>query len=112
MDIVIPELQPTPERRVPVLLDHNVTLRGAAVSLRPMAESDWDVLLKWNNDPAVMELADHNPFEETTLEDLQTIYRWISTHAHCFIMEVEGNPHRRVLAATHEFAADRCAVSR
>ena len=92
MDIVIPELQPTPERRVSVLLDHNVALRGAAVTLRPMAESDWDVLLKWNNDPAVMELADHNPFEQTTLEDLQTIYRWISTHAHCFIMEVGGNP--------------------
>ena len=39
-----------------------------------------------------MELADHNPFEETTLEELQTIYRWISTHAYCFIMEVDGNP--------------------
>ena len=55
-----------------------------------MAESDWDVLLKWNNDPAVMELADYNPFEESTLEDLQTIYRWLSTHAYCFIMEVDG----------------------
>ena len=92
MDIVIPELKPTHERRVSVMQTHDVALRGAAVTLRPMAESDWDVLLKWNNDPAVMELADHNPFEETALEDLQTIYRWISTHAHCFIMEVGGNP--------------------
>ncbi|MDE2815632.1 MAG: GNAT family N-acetyltransferase [Chloroflexota bacterium] len=92
MNQVIPELQPTPERRPAVLVAHDVTLRGGAVALRPMAEGDWDVLLKWNNDPAVMELADANPFEETTLEDLQTIYRWISTHAYCFIMEVAGKP--------------------
>ena len=62
------------------------------MTLRPMCEDDWDVLLKWNNDPAVMELADHSPCEESTLEELQTIYRWISTHAYCFIMEVDGNP--------------------
>ena len=92
MEIVIPELQPTPERRVSVLQTHNVTLRGGAMTLRPMCEDDWDVLLKWNNDPAVMELADHSPCEESTLEELQTIYRWISTHAYCFIMEVDGNP--------------------
>lgn len=92
MNQVIPELQPTPERRPPALKAHDVTLRGGAVTLRPMTEGDWDVLLKWNNDPIVMELADHNPFEESTLEDLQTIYRWISTHAFCFIMEVEGSP--------------------
>ena len=92
MEIVIPELQSTPERRVSVMQTHGVTLRGAAVTLRPMVESDWDVLLKWNNDPVAMELADYNPFEETTLGDLQTIYRWISTHAYCFIMEVGGNP--------------------
>ena len=92
MEIVIPELQPTPERRVSVMQPHAVTLRGAAVTLRPMGEGDWDVLLNWNNDPAVMELADHNPFEESTVEELQTIYRWISTHAYCFIMEVDENP--------------------
>ena len=92
MSIVIPELQPTPERRPAVMKAHDVTLRGAGVTLRPMGEGDWDILLEWNNDPVVMELADHNPFEESTLEELQTIYRWISTHAYCFIMEVEGNP--------------------
>ena len=92
MDTVIPELQPTPERRPAAMRAHDVTLRGEAVTLRPMGEGDWDVLLKWNNDPVVMELADHNPFEETALADLQTIYRWIATHAYCFIMEVAGQP--------------------
>ena len=92
MNTVIPELQPTPERRPTVLKAHDVTLRGATVTLRPMGEGDWDVLLKWNNDPAVMEMADHNEFTESTLEELQLIYRWISTHAYCFIMEVAGRP--------------------
>ena len=27
-----------------------------------------------------------------TLGEVQSIYRWISTHAHCFIIEVEGRP--------------------
>jgi len=92
MNQVIPELQPTPERRPSLLVSHDVTLWGGAVTLRPMTEGDWDVLLTWNNDPIVMELADANPFEETALEDLQTIYRWISTHAFCFIMEVAEKP--------------------
>ena len=92
MNPVIPELQPTPERRPSSLAPHDVALRGGAVTLRPMTEGDWDALLTWNNDPVVMELADANPFEQTTLEELQTIYRWISTHAYCFIMEVDGNP--------------------
>ncbi len=92
MNPVIPELQPTPERRPSSLAPHDVILRGGAVTLRPMTEGDWDALLTWNNDPVVMELADANPFEETTLAELQTIYRWISTHAYCFIMEVDGNP--------------------
>lgn len=92
MNTVIPELQPTPERRPQALALHDVTLRGGAVTLRPMTEGDWDALLTWNNDPVVMELADANPFEETPLADLQTIYRWISTHAYCFIMEAAGAP--------------------
>ncbi len=92
MNTVVPELQPTPERRTTALLSHDVTLRGATVTLRPMNEDDWDVLLKWNNDPNVMEMADHNEFTESTLEELQLIYRWISTHAYCFIMEVEESP--------------------
>ena len=92
MNDVIPELRFDSSRRLAALRSHGVTLRGGAVTLRPMTEGDWDILLTWNNDPVVMALADHSPFEETTLADLQTIYRWISTHAHCFIMEAAGAP--------------------
>lgn len=92
MESVIPELRPTPARRPKRMAAHDVTLRGADVTLRPMGEDDWDVLLAWNNDPVVMALADHNPFQETSLADLQTIYRWLATHAFCFIMVVDGAP--------------------
>ena len=34
------------------LNEHDITLHGAQVTLRPMTENDWDVLLKWNSDPA------------------------------------------------------------
>ena len=90
MNEVIPELQFKSDHYVARLQPHNVYLRGDQVKLRPMTEDDWGFLLKWNNDPAVMEYADHEDFKPSTLGELQAIYRWISTHAHRFIIEVEG----------------------
>ena len=55
-----------------------------------MTEDDWHHLLKWNNDPEVMRYFDHEDFSAVTLGEIQSIYRWVSTHAHCFIIEVEG----------------------
>ncbi len=74
------------------LRDHDVWLRGEKVTLRPMTEDDWDVLLTWNNDAEVMSYADANPFELSSLEEAQRIYRWISTHAFCFMIEVGDVP--------------------
>jgi hypothetical protein len=36
------------------LITHQNTLRGEQVTLRPMAESDWPDLLRWNSDPEVL----------------------------------------------------------
>ena len=30
---------------------HSITLRGCGLTLRPMTEGDWDLLLRWNSDP-------------------------------------------------------------
>ena len=60
--------------------------------LRPMTEGDWGNLFKWNNDPEVMELADQGECREMELSEIQAIYRWVSTHAYCFIIEVDGRP--------------------
>ena len=92
MNEVVPELAFRSDRSVAALSVHGVVLRGHRVLLRPMSEDDWDCLLKWNNDPDVMELADQSEFRETNLSEVRAIYRWISTHAHCFIIEVDGRP--------------------
>ena len=89
---VVPELQFRSLHHVARLQTHEVYLRGDHVRLRPMTENDWGFLLKWNNEPKVMEYADHDDFKPSALGELQAIYRWISTHAHCFIVEVEGYP--------------------
>lgn len=57
-----------------------------------MTESDWDILLRWSNDPEVMAFADTGPFKTSTMEESQQIYRWISTHAFCFMIEVDKEP--------------------
>ena len=90
MNEVVPELQLRSEHDVSRLQTHDVNLRDDHVTLRPLTEDDWGHLLEWNNDPEVMECADHEDFKPSTLGEMQAIYRWIATHAHCFIMEVEG----------------------
>ena len=92
VNAVMPELEYKSHPPVARLQTHDVYLRGDHVTLRPMTEDDWGFLLKWNNDPEVMEYADHDGFKPSTLGEVQGIYRWISTHAHCFIIEVEGYP--------------------
>ena len=90
MSAVIEELRFDKSHRVSRLRSHDVTLHGRHVTLRPMTEADWDLLVRWNNDPEVMKYADSNEFEDKTREEVQALYRWVSTHAYCFIMEVEG----------------------
>ncbi|MBE0696624.1 MAG: GNAT family N-acetyltransferase [Anaerolineaceae bacterium] len=36
------------------LSTHPITLPGRLVTLRPMSEADWPVLLRWNSDPEVL----------------------------------------------------------
>ena len=90
MNAVISELKYRPNHGVARLRTHDVYLRGDPATLRPMTEGDWDSLLEWNNDPEVMKYSDHDDFEPRELGEIQAIYRWISTHAHCFVIEVEG----------------------
>lgn len=87
---VIPELRYSSDHKFAELQTHDVVLRGEYVTLRPMTEGDWDSLLAWNNDPQVMEHVESDGFAPRSLSELQSIYRWISTHAYCFVMEVEG----------------------
>jgi RimJ/RimL family protein N-acetyltransferase len=77
---------------VETLRTHTVTLRGERLLLRPMTERDWDVLLRWNNDPELLWFVEGDDVRSRTLEEVQDIYRGVSQHALCFIAELDGVP--------------------
>ena len=87
---MIPELQYRSDHDVAGLATHDVVLYGDSVTLRPMTEDDWGLLISWNNDVEVMENVDSDGFTPRSLSEIQSIYRWISTHAYCFIIEADG----------------------
>ena len=72
------------------LREHQVTLQGERVVLRPMTEQDWDLLVKWNNNPAVLYYAEGDDVSSYSREQVQAIYRGVSQKALCFIIQVEG----------------------
>lgn len=74
------------------LKTHSNTLSGERVTLRPMTEADWPVLLKWNSDPEVLYYSEGDDVQSYSLEDVQGIYRTISQTALCFIIEYQGSP--------------------
>ncbi len=80
--------EPPPAR----LREHSVTLLGDTITLRPLAERDWETLLRWNDDPAVLYFSEGDDIKSQTVEDLQRIYRPISQRAFCFVIEQEERP--------------------
>ena len=75
-----------------LLNEHNITLHGEQVVLRPMTENDWDILVRWNSDPEILYFSEGGDVESYDLEDVQGIYRWVSQNAFCFIIEFNDQP--------------------
>lgn len=71
---------------------HNITLRGGDVTLRPMTENDWDVLVKWNSDPEILYFTEGVDGRSYDVEIVHRIYRGASQNAYCFIIEYKGEP--------------------
>lgn len=74
------------------LRQHDVYLNDGPLVLRPMTEDDWDVLLKWNNDPEVLYYAEGSDVTSRSLEETQVIFRSVSHKAFTFIVEVNEKP--------------------
>jgi RimJ/RimL family protein N-acetyltransferase len=74
------------------LKPHDITLKGQTLTLRPMTENDWDILLKWNSISEVLYYAEGDDVSSRTLDDIQGIYRTTSQTAFCFIIELNGKP--------------------
>jgi aminoglycoside 6'-N-acetyltransferase len=79
----------------PQLKQHQITLvgqtgRGIKVQLRPLTENDWDLLEKWNSDPDVLYYAEGDAITAYSPEKVRQIYRSVSQHAYCFLIEADG----------------------
>jgi RimJ/RimL family protein N-acetyltransferase len=74
------------------LREHAIVLHGERVTLRPMTENDWEILLAWNSDPEVLYFSEGDNVATYDLEVVQFIYRSVSQNAICFIVEYEGQP--------------------
>ena len=76
----------------PALKSHTVHLHTSRLHLRPMTDADWDILLRWNQDPDVLYYADGSDVTAYTLDQIKRIYGGISQAAFCFIAELDGQP--------------------
>jgi aminoglycoside 6'-N-acetyltransferase len=74
------------------LREHKVTLQGERVCLRPMTEDDWGIVAKWETDPEIIRWADTSRVASRTAEEVRRIFRKVSQHAYCFIIELDGKP--------------------
>ncbi len=74
------------------LKTHTITLTSEQVTLRPMTEADWPVLLGWNSDPEVLYFSEGDDVQSYSLDEVQSIYRVVSQTALCFIIEYQGRP--------------------
>jgi aminoglycoside 6'-N-acetyltransferase len=74
------------------LRTHSITLRGGRVFLRPMTEEDWEVLLRWNNDSEILYYAEGDDVGQYNIDEVKMIYRSVSQHALCFVIELNGVP--------------------
>ena len=71
---------------------HDITLRRGKITLRPMTEADWDLLLRWNNDPEVLYYSEGGDVSSRSLSEVQAIYRGMSRQGYSFIIERDGKP--------------------
>ena len=72
------------------LREHNIRLTGESITLRPMTENDWDILVRWGSDPEALWFSEGDHVAAYTLKELQEIYRGICLNAFCFIIEFNG----------------------
>lgn len=75
-----------------LLREHDVTLHGALVTLRPMTEDDWALLAAWNSDPEVLYFSEGDDVTAYDLDTVQFIYRSVSQNATSFIIEYGDQP--------------------
>jgi RimJ/RimL family protein N-acetyltransferase len=74
------------------LRTHTITLSEGRVTLRPLTETDWPILMRWCADPEVLFYSEGDDVTWRTLEETQAIFRHVSQSAFCFVIERDGAP--------------------
>ncbi len=74
-----------------MIQEHDLTLRGRRIVLRPFTEADLPTALAWYQDEEVLRLSEGNDINARSAEDIRPIYEYLSQHGLLFIIEVNGH---------------------
>jgi len=77
------------------LITHEITLKGPRVLLRPFSEEDWDLAIKWNNDPQVLHFSEGEDRRSWDFAELQQMYRAVSRESLLFVIEIKAEKKQR-----------------
>jgi len=70
---------------------HDVVLSDDKLRLRPIYETDWDLIYKWCNDPEVLYYSDGPESKGHDLDGIKnSVFEAGSRSRYCFIMEADG----------------------
>ncbi len=73
---------------------HSITIailyNSQHIRLRPLTESDWDLLIRWNSDPDVVYYSEGSIDDLHSPDEIKEIYRMVSQKAYCFLIECDG----------------------
>ena len=70
---------------------HDIILSDSDLTLRPFAETDWDNVYKWCNDPEVLYFSDSPTATGYDMDTIRNdIYKPHSEDKYCFMMEAKG----------------------
>jgi aminoglycoside 2''-phosphotransferase len=70
---------------------HSIILRDGELVLRPLTESDWPLLSRWNRRTEVLRWTEGDAGAEPwPLEQVQRVYRGVAQTALCFIIKWRG----------------------
>lgn len=75
-----------------IIKTHDITLFKDNITLRPMSDKDFDILLKWNSDSEILYFTEGDEVESYNLENIKNIYGYVSKMAFCFIIEYDNFP--------------------
>lgn len=75
-----------------IIRKHDYVLCKDNITLRPMTDDDFKILLEWNSDADVLYWTEGDDVESYSLSEIQGIYGGVSQNAWCFVIEFNKIP--------------------